>query len=234
MSNNLMKKSIITIIIISLLISVSCKGPIEQDPEQEYTPETTVETSDTVTEKPKREINYELQPGEILTIETLDREGIRAFLVEPSLETLYEYCEFVIIYRKSERIPGNVEYQMLAPEKKIDSTEGGVYRVGAWPIYTSFIDYMNDIEGFEQILLERGIEAEVLSVVMFAHDIYMPKKPLPGDTPKACIWLHSDNGDYFLEFNFYLNTNFHDESYTYNFYDLTGYIEKLGYHDFLW
>ena len=120
---------------------------------------------------------------------------------------------------------------MLAPYHKTGRTESGIYRVGSWPIYTEFIDFMNNSEVFEQILIENGVESKLLERTIFTHGAYNTSSGsnLSGIYPKMCIWLHTDNGDYFLEDNPYLAENVLDTNYTYSFFDASGYMDKVGF-----
>ena len=180
-------------------------------------------------------MTYQLMPGEILACHDLGRDGFREFLREPSLDTLYTKCRLATVLRKSESIDGYIVFQNLAPTTESDSIRSGIYRVGAWPIYTEFIDFMNDTEGFEDMLLKHDIKAEVLSSIIFSHWQYAQSQSpgAAGSNGKACIWLHTSSGDYFLQHNAYLAESPLDVNYTYDFYDLTGYIQKLGFDDLL-
>jgi len=84
--------------------------------------------------------------------------------------------------------------------------------------------------------MERDIEAEALRIIVFMHPtgVVIPQ-PQPGQPdvggvyPQMCIWIQTDDGDYFLE-DKNLSGNPHDTNFldNYVFHDLASYWHKYG------
>ena len=169
-------------------------------------------------------IGYQKKEGDIV-VYTLSKLDFRDFLRGQSI---YENLMFTA-YRKSNAGEGYVEVETYTGNG-IGKYESDIASIGPWPVYTEFIDFMNDPENFRQILSERGIDEELLSYDIIEH-IYLEFKddelPPPGSAPMMCIWLHTDAGDYFLEFSPDYD-NLHSTTFTYKFHNLSEYAKKYG------
>ena len=228
-----MKTTLIAFLILSLIYTSSCANNQERSDLQNDIENSLEEVSKDMIGKIKPEINYQLKPGEIIACGNLDAEGFSLFLSELNQETLFSYCSVVNVYRISESDEEYIEMQQLFPTSKKGSTKSGLYRIGSWPVYTEFIDFICNNEKLEYVLLDHSIKANIESVTLFTHGINIVSDnqsavAAPGTYPKMCVWLHTDNGDYFLEHNHYLADGPLDVNFTYDFYDLVSYREKLN------
>ena len=171
--------------------------------------------------------NYQPKTGDVVAY-TLSRKAFQEFLLQPSVDVLSAKCDYLSVFRKYRE--GNVQQEVFGPEGvKKEVCVSGYFRIGNWPVYLEFIDFMNNEDNFRQILLEHNIHDELLSYTAIAHKNYDDSEPRkPGTMPKMCIWLHTNNGDYFLESNAYLYADPHDTNFLYDFYDLNKYSQKYG------
>ena len=171
-------------------------------------------------------LNYRPQDGDIVTY-TMSKEEFQDFLRGRSID-----ISQVAAFRKSSNREGFVECTTYSVNDYVKyEYESGTFRIGSWPVYTEFIDFMNAPENFRQILSEHGIDEELLSYDIIEHYYLVfedDELPLPGSGSKMCIWLHTDAGDYFLEDNpDYDNPDPLSTTFTYKFYDLAEYAKKI-------
>ena len=96
-----MKTLVTVIFVLSLLCAGSCASETEETSAKEEDIVTTAEAGDLVKEKPGLDINYEPKPGEIVAYSNLDREDLREFLKEPSMDVFYKYCDTLVVFSKS-------------------------------------------------------------------------------------------------------------------------------------
>ena len=169
--------------------------------------------------------SYKPKTGEIVTYK-LNKKHFQEFLLQPSQEILYKNCDGFSVYKKSTYAEGYVL------ENWVDEKPSGYFRIGSYPVYTEFIDFINDIDNFKQILSDREIDETLLSCIIIEH-VYREFKedelPPPGSAPQMCIWLHTDKNDYFLEDNPYLYDDPNEPNFLYyDFYNLVEYIQKYG------
>jgi len=209
---NIMKKSAfsLTLIIISVFFICSC----------------------TNAKTPAKKTLYQPKEGEIAAC-FLDKSSFQAFLINPSADAFSNY----IAYRKSPGKEGYIEQEVFSEngeaEGKFENTSG-YFRISSWPVYTEFIDFMNDDGNFKKILSDHSIEGEILSCIAMEYQYLSPETdkqtPIPPGTlyTKMCIWIHTASGDYFLENNPYLAPSPTDTNFTYDFYDLAEYTKKYG------
>jgi len=168
-----------------------------------------------------------LKPGEITTFR-FRRNEFQHFLEEPSIENLFMLNERFGIYRKSHKA-GHIQ-GFEFNHNNVEEIPSGYERLGAWPLYIEFIDFMEE-ENLRSILSERDIENEILFCTAVAHTYWELKEnelPPPGTSPGMCIWIHTVDGDYFLEHNASLSDNPHDPNFTFSFYTLEEYRQKYG------
>jgi len=177
-----------------------------------------------------------LEPGEIVAF-SLNTDGFHSFLLDLTQESLYENSDVISVFKKSARSEGYIRAFGLSRRSpdisraSADEMKSGYYRIGAWPVYTEFIDFMNNADNFKQILLEQKIENELLNYAIMAHTTYVHEgdgPPPPGNQPQMCIWLHTDKGDYFLDHNPYIAESHRDPNFTFDFYTLDEYRQKYG------
>jgi len=178
-----------------------------------------------------------LRPGEIITY-SLGFAAFQEFLNNPSAVTLYQKSENLITYRKSEYREGYIVFERRTPNFASHESVSGAPRIGAWPVYSEFLEFVNDFGNFDKILMEQGFEAEVLGVYIFTHpdsrNTVAGDNPPPGSNiPKMSIWIRTDAGDYFLEHHAFLDGNSADTDFSNRsiFHDLTGYSRKYGLND---
>ena len=178
----------------------------------------------------QREREYEMDS---FIAYSFDATEFNKFLSDPTIKTLYDKSEEQKIYQKMPNAEGyiSVEYFELG-EVQTGVQESGRWRVGNWPIYTEFIDYVNNYGNFHIALQERAIDEEILGVFVISHPslaqrnntaAYLP----PGTGPVMCIWIHTNASDYFLEHKPDLE-NPHRTEFTYDFYDLQRYARRYG------
>lgn len=172
------------------------------------------------------EIDYQPKGGDVIAY-TLSKKDFQEFLRKPSMDASSGFA----VYRKSMDREGYIEVEIfnVNGNAKYEAVSGYL-RIGSWPVYTEFIDFMDDVDNFKQILSKRGIYEEILSYVIIEHITYEAKENElipPGTYPTMCIWIHTDAGDYFLEHK--ANGDILDTDFTYDFYDLIGYSKKYGF-----
>lgn len=174
-------------------------------------------------EEKQRKAYYELQIGEIAEY-CLGKENFQRFLQNPTMDVFLEEYNDCIVYRKSAVQENYIE--VLNDDGSVfEEVQGGQYRIGAWPIYTEFIDFMNERNNFEQALQKNGIEEQLLNYTILSYDWYEPQEGVyipPGTGPQMCIWLHTKEGDYFLENDVYHGDPFSTD-FDYVFYGLKQY-----------
>lgn len=223
--------------IIMTIILVSCTIAPSPDYQGAGTNPTQNEVNDTMAD------TFRPKMGEVIA-SYLSKENFQKFLKEPSTKkftefTIFEKSGYIDISRDTS-IPPKIKTEGGIKQKgvlldgttiKEETARSGLFRVGAWPIYTEFIDFMSDPENFRKILSEHGIDEKMLSYMMIEYDYLEFKEGElipPGTEPRMCIWIHTDAGDYFLEDNPYLAEDALDTNFTYDFYDLVGYSKKYG------
>lgn len=223
---------LITLTYIALaLLLISCatpKLPTDQNPIQK-------EEVDNVETSIWPETGYQPKEGEVVGY-YLDKGDFREFLQKPSVELLFSKQINWGVYNKIPHKEGYIQQRIFATDKigpvHYDEAKSGLFRIASWPVYTEFIDFMNDADSFKQILLERGIDEEIVYYTIITHRYSDPPntEPVPPGTQynKMCIWIHTDFGDYFLEDNPYLAEDPNDPAFTYDFHDLAGYSKKYG------
>ena len=89
---------------------------------------------------------------------------------------------------------------------------------------------MTNTENFERLLSENGVEESIISCVIVLHWTSVAKEGVltpPGTGPEFCVWLHTDDGDYFLQRKVNLNDP-HDTSFSFDFFTLEDYVRKYG------
>ena len=125
----------------------------------------------------------------------------REFLTEPSLDVLTDNCNLIVKHSKSESLEGHIVSERLFPNSKKE--EGTSFDHGDWRIDFELVDFIGRTENIGQILLDNGIEAEILSCAIILHDAFVTIEGVRNATktePIFCIWAHTDAGDYFLQF----------------------------------
>ena len=215
------KKSLVLAIIATILVIVCCIVLINRFGE-----------NNTMRNLEKVDVNYTPQLGEVASY-FIGKSTFKEFLKNPSLDILTHKSNVIEVYSKTLYREGFISVKILTSDPvKEEKARSGVFRVGNWPVYTEFIDFMNNPDNFKQILSEQGIEEKIISYVIIEHDSNKStwlKQIRPGDgIPQMCIWIHTDIGNYFLEHNVYLYENPHDTRFGYIFYNLSEYSRKYG------
>ena len=219
---------LVTLIILTLFF-VACTIP--QNIRSMITDQSSIrekeEISGNMAESTKSKINYQPKEGDVIAY-TIRKKEFQEFLVEPLIDTLPGFA----VYKKSTSRDGYIEVKGFSANGITNyENVSGYLRIGSWPIYTEFIDFMNNPENFKQILLEHGIVEEILYYVILEH-YYLEFKEdevvPPGTGPTMCIWIHTNTGDYFLEHNAYLYEDPSETEFRYDFYNLAGYSKKYG------
>ena len=159
---------------------------------------------------------------------TLTKKAFQEFLKKPLIDS----SSGCAVFRKSPNREGYIELEGVGVNGTTKSENvSGYFRIGSWPVYTEFIDYMSDLDNFKHVLSTHGVEEQILSCVIIAH-FYLETKadepPPPGTGPMMCIWIHTDAGDYFLEDKPDLAASVLDTNFTYEFYDLEDYSAIYG------
>jgi len=200
------------------LVITSCTGVAGQNPDVEYSDtEVISEEAPDITE---RRIDYEPEPRDVISFK-LSSSALHEFLKGPTIDALWETSEVIVVFRKSRNLYWDIESIRVFPSgDSLEYAESGIYRLGAWPVYTEFIDFMNEPENFVKILAEHDIDEEILDIAVICH----PNSR--GGLGGMCIWIHTDGGDYFLEDYLFPDGDPHDTTFTYLFHDLAGYSNK--------
>ena len=169
------------------------------------------------------------QLGDVMEFRSIK---LKEFLNDPSMDTLIRASGSFSVYRRKE---SQVE-RISSPDILDAVARSGGFRSGNWPVYVEFIDFMNDPENFEKILLEHDIEEEIISYVIIVHGQLIRQgpasaegQPQPSQTPGMSIWIHTDNGNYFLEQHNYINDpdwKPGSTDFTYIFHDLASFTYK--------
>lgn len=179
---------------------------------------------------------YQPQAGEF-TAYYFTRAGFLEFLkTPPSIEALGENCEVGSdVYRRSSDTPGYVEdegfgFNATGATSGTVEYPSGVMRLGDWPVYTEFVDYMSNAKNFEQALSEQGIYEKIQYYAVLVRELYEPfvddSQTAGGTWEGTCIWIYTEKGNsYFLEWNFDLYDNWQDTTYRYDFYNLADYTK---------
>ena len=177
---------------------------------------------------------YEPRPGDIMVYIT-SLAGLREFMKKPSLETIFMNSSVLDVYRKSESRVDFVEVERIfGPTLNWQTAKSGSLRIGSWPVYTEFIDFLSNTENIRQILLERDINEEIISYVIIQHGradslvTYSEGQTTPSNTPTMCLWIHTDAGDYFLEHYFNLDSDPLDTNWAFQFQTFEEYSLKYG------
>ena len=166
---------------------------------------------------------YNPQNGEIVEY-YLSKDNFKKFLEEPTMKTFLEEYDHFCVYKKAKQ---QGEYVELLDDagNVMGEAPSGYYRIGAWPVYTEFIDFMNDDQNFESILKDNtdGMQT-LLNYTILQYSWYESQEDYipPGTGPQMCIWIHTKEGDYFLENDVYHGDPFSTD-FDYIFYDLEQY-----------
>ncbi len=175
--------------------------------------------------------DYQPEVGDV-SVYYLSKKSFADFLRNPTLENVSAYCGSLSVYSKHISKSGYIQAKFFSKEHSASSDSiSGFYRAGSWPIYTEFIEFMNDPNNFKKALINNKVEDELLSYVIITHSQYETKdnKPLPpGTYPVMCIWVHTEKGDYFLEFDGNLYDDSQDKTFRYNFYTLEEYMQMYS------
>jgi len=158
---------------------------------------------------PDRELirNYQSAPGEVPDY-WLDTASFHKFLCDPTLETLKEVSNQLVVYRKTGVSGELVEQEILTPiysgmNNRVTRSSSGNHRIGTWPVYIEFLDFMNERENFNKLFRDRGIEVAVLHYIIIKHpdlrNLTTNRPDAPGIYPQMSIWIHTERGEYFLE-----------------------------------
>ena len=157
---------------------------------------------------------------------SMNKKNFQEFLLQPNVEALGR--ERFSIYRKSGYRDGYIE--VVGSSGSVTEEKEGFSRMGSWPVYTEFIDFMSKKENLERILAKNGVQEQLLSYAIIGHEYLVAKENeprIPGSYPKTCIWLHTDVGDYFLENDSSVGSAYFVDS-TYKCYSLEEYSQKYG------
>ena len=171
---------------------------------------------------------YKPKDGEVVAY-LISKKDFQEFLLRPNENSFHE--KVFLVFRKSDIREGYIKLEVFGHDHDIKSeNEGGLIRIGEWPVYSWFVDFMNEKENFKQILAENDIQEELLSYVIIEHEfIVLEEGELlpPQAWEQMCIWLHTDAGDYFLENDPYKGSA-NGTKFFYKFYDLEEYSQKYG------
>ena len=185
----IMKKVLVTTVIVCLSVT-ACTTDMKQNMDQEDVSYTVEDTQNPEELRPAPV--YEPVPGDVITYR-LDQTAFQEFLNNPSLDILLEQSNNISAFSKSVNSERPIVCNRLTPSPERFEGWSGSFRIGSWPVYTEFIDFMNDPETFPQILSERGIDEEILSIAIITHPTGEPappsgQMPPPGSNiPKMCI-----------------------------------------------
>ena len=173
--------------------------------------------------------NKVINPAGSVVSYGFNARSFRRFLRKPSLNLAGSLCYSFFEYTTSPDIIYNVYTDGFNKDNRLSGIYSG--RVASWSLEGWFLRYMTDTTNFQQILSERGIHEHIESVQMIEHSLSYLQTLLIGQNRKMCIWVHTENSDYFLEYNYYLQyliNDSPDECFSYDFYDLDGYRAKYG------
>ena len=168
---------------------------------------------------------YNKEPGDVLEYH-LSVAEFQDFMRAPAVEKLSNYSP--IVYRDSEN--GGLQRRNTKEENYFIAFERNEVRIGGWVVDSEFLEYMRNKKNFEEALSEKGVEEEVLDWAIITHPYrkFYLFNPPPGTAPIMCIWLHTDENDYFLEGNAQLLVNDPYAVFTYDFYTRNEYATKYN------
>ena len=168
-------------------------------------------------------VETRLMPGDMVELR-LGIENFQDFLEEPSIDFLYERGG-VSIYRISDR-EGYIQTLDFARSTATISTstrEIGIFRIGAWPISIELINFMNYENTIKNMLVENGIEYEIIDYAMISHGVHAQPVP-PGSRLQMGIWIHTSGGDFFLQHDRIID----EQLFTFHFFTLEEYRQRYG------
>jgi len=170
-----------------------------------------------------------LEVGDVSTF-WFETEEFRFFLDEPSIERLYGLSRGFSVARKSP-----FEGRIIAI-RPLDSFRRDMsilnFRIGSFPISEEFMDFMNEPGNFNNVLLEQGVESEILNVTIMTHPTQEridSGTPPPGTRSVMAIWIQTTDGDYFLEHVPASLAGYTVATFGFNFYTLEEYRLKWGH-----
>ena len=153
---------------------------------------------------PDRELirNYQPAPGEV-PVYSFDSASFHKFLSDPTLDTLKEVSTQLFVFRKSGDSEAPIEQELLTPifnsEYRVTRSTSGSHRIGTWPVYVEFLDFLDEPENFNKLFLDLGIEVAVLRYKIILHpNLTENSLNVPGVYPQMSIWIHTERGEYFL------------------------------------
>ena len=243
------KRRLITVAtILGLIILITaCTGDVDISPSQDEadnTLENEQNESEPVFERvgyvrpENREaaMNYQAQPGEIVVY--TDPE-LKAFLAEPSIDLLIQTSHQIWVFRINEFAYSDndvIEAERLFPYHRLMHSNSGGFRIGNWPLYTEFFDFISDTENFVEALANNHVHDEaILNIAVFEHlsrsnaaGPVVAQPSAPGTYPRMCIWVQTEAGHYILEDRFFQGSPLHDTTWTYRFFDLERYRRMYG------
>jgi hypothetical protein len=164
------------------------------------------------------------QKGDVFEY-VLDKKALRLFLKAPTVDVLHRTCHGFFMYEKAGFLNDRIKLQGFRADREYEfEGKSGGSRIGAWPVYTEFMDFMNDPDNIRKVLLDHGVHEELLSYVTIEYS----SKGLYKPSIEMSIWIHTDAGDYFLEHNSLLYEDVHDTTFLYDFYDFAGFSRKYN------
>jgi len=176
-----------------------------------------------------REALASMEQGEIAAF-SLERDDFQDFLENPSMELAIMGNDGFGIFRNSPRYGYTQGFAF--DRNNVIENPSGLSRFGSWPINVEFIEFITNIENIYSILLEHGVEnAEILSYTIIAHvsSVYTGSGPVPpGGRRTTCIWIHTTEGDFFLESNLSLIGHRRNTIESYLFFTLEEYRQRWG------
>jgi len=219
-----MRKLLIALVSLLLVLTlVACASALRKNLPGEKVGKDMVQ-EERGSEMPRPVIDFQPGLGDVVVYWLRGKDEFSAFLNEPSIEILIERSYLIGVFRRSRFEDNCVDFERIFPYRAVENSirSGGTW-IGQWPVYVEFIDFMNDNENFVQVLLEQGIEEDIINVAVIMHptDAIISDPPLPGTGPTICIWIQTSNGNYFLEHyidwegdlhstNFLSHSRFHD------------------------
>lgn len=192
-------------------------------------------------------LEAERNPGDLVAVD-LSYDAFCRFLLDPSMDIIFEDCSSYSIYRSPTR-DFNIDeqgtyYREFTKDEYLEevfvSSEGlnyyyvpeGLARPGlhdSFIIYKSTVSFIGSTQEVQSFLAQQGIDCTVTDTMVITS---------AGEDSKI-VWVRSDKGSYFLTINEYFYEDVGDEYYpdespiVYRAYTAQALAEKRGAKEYL-
>ena len=165
-----------------------------------------------------------------ITVYSVSKDVFRKFISNPSMEILQSDNNEVSVFKKSAAMDGYIKREIVTRNPvQVDEARSGVMRLQYhlnFPIYTEFIDFINDEKNFQNIFsnynLNCNIETYAIVEGEFPSSVNMP----------VIVWVATEKENYFITINEKPNLNNPNSTeFCYILYSQSLFVEKFGLYD---